>query len=42
MEDNIVESNEYFILRISPKLLPIIISPGAPIGANVTIEDNDG
>ena len=42
MDDNTVESNEYFLLVIISELLPNKFSPGDPNITNITIVENDG
>ena len=39
--DNVVESTEYFILRINPDTLPVGVSIGSPSQATVTITNDD-
>ena len=42
MDDNTVESDEYFLLVITSGSLPNKFSPGDPNITNVTIVENDG
>lgn len=39
--DNVVENNEYFVLRINPLTLPVGISVGNPSQTTVTIANDD-
>ena len=41
-DDNILESNEHFILTISPSSLPSNVTVSDPGQATVTIVDDDG